>query len=297
MLQEYSPYNTANSSFNALAYSADCTKLYASDPSGAVLVMNVAHDGRLSGATKIALPVGDPALKDPAAAARRQVFIPLKGQEEMPKTGDPEGIAVSRDGRRLYVAMSMNNSLAVVDLERSRVIAEIPVGKAPHAVVIIGSSLMSTNQGGRIETASDYTNVSAGSLIVADAASGRPITGTVSVVDLEAGKSIEMIPVGIEPTAIRSHDNLLFVANTNSDTISIIDPQLRRIIKTISIEPFRNAPFGSSPNDLLGLPDGRLVVSLGANNVLAVYAWKGPTLPVSFVGFIPTAWYPSAMAA
>jgi YVTN family beta-propeller protein len=85
------------------------------------------------------------------------------------------------------------------------------------------------------------------------------------------------------------------VCNTNSDTVSVIDTTSRRVIKTISMQPFANAPFGSSPNAIVMLPNQLLVVSLGANNALAAYDWKGPAESVKLVGLLPTAWYPSAV--
>ena len=40
----------------------------------------------------------------------------------------------------------------------------------------------------------------------------------------------------------------------------------------------------------------RLIVSLGRNNALGVYDWTGPAEAVSFLGLIPTGWYPADLA-
>ena len=278
------PYKTAQGSFTGILYSADGNKLYASDASGSVIVSDVAADGSLTTATRIALPVADP--------RRGAGFFKPEGRN----TASPGGLALSKDGRRLYVALNMNNSLAVVDLKENKVVEEIPVGNAPHSVLVDGSRAYVTNEGGRPAAESDYTNQSAGTPIVADPATGRPTTGTVSVVDLTAGKVVASIPVGLDPTAMLLHQRDLFVANTNSDTISVVDTASLSCVKTISVQPFSHAPFGSSPNALAMLPNGRLAVSLGAANAVAIYQWAGPSATPSLLGLIPTPWYPGDLA-
>jgi len=279
--QRFAPYDSAAASFAGLAYSSDGSKLYASDSGGAVMVANVASDGTLSAAAKISLPVADP--------SRGVSLIRPQGSN----TANPAGLALSADGKCLYVLLNMNNSLGVIDLASNTVTGQIPVGNAPNAIVVDGPLAYVTNQGGRLATASDYSNLSAGTPIVADPATGRPTTGTVSVVDLDAGRVLASIPVGLEPAAMLLHKPYLFVANANSDSVSVIDINSRAVVKTISVQPFAGAPFGSSPNALVMLPDNRLVVSLATNNALAVYGWKGPSNAVSLLGLIPTAWYPS----
>ncbi len=52
------------------------------------------------------------------------------------KTVDPCGVAVAADGHAAYVAISINNTLAVVDLAAGKVTAEIPTGVCPFGVVL-----------------------------------------------------------------------------------------------------------------------------------------------------------------
>jgi DNA-binding beta-propeller fold protein YncE len=66
----------------------------------------------------------------------------------------------------------------------------------------------------------------------------------------------------LEPTALVLHDKMLFVANTNSDTISIIDPKAGTLAYTFPLFP--GVAYGSQPNDINFLPDGTFVVSLEA---------------------------------
>ena len=275
VLQEFKPnpypYSPPYSAYDGLIYSKDGSKLYASDDNALIDIMNVAADGTVTTAG--------------------QVYLPLDNFQSTPTV-----LAFSEDGSKLYVALNFDNELGVIDVQSQQLVAQIPVGNAPFGVVIDGNVAYVSNQGGRRATPNDFTNLSAGTPIVADPESGGPITGTVSVVDLVNQKEVQEIAVGLEPTAMVLRDSYLFVANTNSDTISVIDTRSQQVIKTISIQAFPDAPFGSSPNALAFTPDGKLMVSLGANNALAVYRWDGPASPVTLLGLIPTGWYPGSMA-
>ncbi len=265
----------AGSSFAGIVYAPDGSRLYASDASGgAVFVTDVAADGSLTAAGRIALAAeGEP-------------------------TPRPGAIALGPDGQTLYVTLNLRNSLGVVDLATMTLTAEIPVGNAPFGVVLAGGKAYVSNEGGRPAEPGDFTNQSNTSEIVADPVTGGSATGTVSVVDLTAGTEVATIPVGLHPTALTLDPldgTTLFVANSNSDTISVIDTALDTVIKTIPVQVFPGAPFGSSPNAIARVGD-RLVVSLGRNNALAIFEWEGPAEVVSFQGLIPTGWYPADLA-
>jgi YVTN family beta-propeller protein len=117
----------------------------------------------------------------------------------------------------------------------------------------------------------------------------------VSVIDLQTHVVVKNIPVGLQPTAILAASGYIFVANTNSDSVSVIDTTANAVVETLRIKPFENAPFGSSPNGLAMTSRGKLAVSLGANNAVALYRWNR-SRELAFEGFIPTAWYPSDVA-
>ena len=259
-------------SFAGLLYAPDGNRLYASDATGAITIADVAADGTLTLVERVALPA------DPDATAR------------------PGGMVLSEDGATLYVALNSKNTLGVLDLASRTVTAEIPVGNAPHGVVRVGAKLYVSNEGGRPAQPGDFTTDSGGTQIVADPKTGAAITGTVSVVDPVAGAEATTIPVGLHPTAVMAQGDLLFVANTNSDTVSVIDTVTDEVVKSISVQAFPGAPWGSSPNALAMVGEDQLVVSLGRNNALAVYEWEGPAQPVGFRGLVPTGWHPASVA-
>jgi phospholipase C len=151
-----------------------------------------------------------------------------------------------------------------------------------------------TNQGGLVPTADQPVNQSAGTNILVDQATGAASTGSVSVVDLGAGKVARTIQVGLDPTAMALQGDTLYVVNSDSDSISAIDAPSGAVLYTMSLFP--GALYGSQPNDIAVLRDGRLAVSLGGNNALAIYATPGGHAQPVLQGLVPTSWYPGYMA-
>lgn len=211
------------------------------------------------------------------------------------------GIALDANETTAYVCLSRNNSLAVVDLKKGERLKEIPVGIAPFGVVLSpdGKRAYVSNWGGRAPKEKERKAVSSGTDVSVDER-GVANSGTVSVVDLEAGREIAQIDVRLHPCGlVLSKDgNYLYVANANSDTVSVIDAQKWRVLEAINVRPKPDLPFGSMPNALALSEDGKtLYVANGGNNAVAVIA-----LPASgrgrsrVLGFIPAGWYPGAVA-
>src|SRR5581483_7445880 len=87
--------------------------------------------------------------------------------------------------------------------------------------------------------------------------------------------------------------NRLFVANANSDTVDVIDVKSNRIIRSINVRPDAKLLFGSAPNALaLSSDEKTLFIANGGNNAVAVASVEDGVIR----GFIPTAWYPGAIA-
>jgi YVTN family beta-propeller protein len=263
-------------SYDGLVYGADGRTLYASDHAGSVFAYPVNGDGTLD------------------AAHAWSVAIPMN--PATPPNSYPGGLALSQDGKTLYVALSRDNALGVIDLASKSFSGRIAVGNAPHAVVVSGSKAYVSNEGGRPVRPGDFVNWSGASLIAADPFTGAANTGTVSVVDLAAGKETATIDVGLHPTALALHGNRLYIANTNSDTVSIADTTTNVVVKTFSVRPFKGAPLGSMPNGLATLGGDRLAITLGRTNALAVYDVRRESSPKR-VALEPTAWYPADVDA
>ena len=206
----------------------------------------------------------------------------------------PGGVCIDETRRRVYVTLSRNNTIAVVDPLAHAVEREISVGIAPYAVVQHGGKLYVSNWGGRRPVEGDKTGPTAGSRAVVDPETGIASTGTVSVVDLRTHEAVKEIAVGLHPSgmALSPDGKFLYVANANSDTVSVIDTVVDNVVRTLSAKPMDELPFGSAPNALAVSPDGAtLYVADGGNNLLGVLDVASGRMR----GLIPTGWYPGAV--
>ncbi len=104
------------------------------------------------------------------------------------------------------------------------------------------------------------------------------------------------VAVGLHPGALAVDPTRrrLYVANTDDDSVSVLDTQTDRVVATLSLAPYPGAPEGSVPDGLAVSPDGRwLFIANAGNNDVAAANLAGP-LP-AVVGLIPTAWYPTTV--
>lgn len=213
----------------------------------------------------------------------------------------PAGIALSSAEKTAYVCLSRNNSLGVVDLESGKLTKEVAVGVAPFDVIVTkdGKTAYVSNWGGRHPRPGDKTASSSGTETVVDER-GVAASGTVSIIDLEKGEQVIQIETGLHPSDLElsSDERTLYVANANSDTVSVIDTLTRKVTDSIPVRPDETLPFGSAPNALALSKDGRtLYVANGGNNAVAVVTVGNAQRGASRIeGFIPSAWYPGGLA-
>ena len=274
-------YTSGGGSFDGIAYSHKGNRLFASDAGGDVLDLSVAANGTVTLVKAIAAPSVSPTTSTDVNSTSNNAY--------------PGGLAFSADDRTVYVAYSVLNQLGAIDVASDALTTRIDVGNAPHSVVVQGTTAWVSDEGGRRTTGDDVTNNSDGTPIVADGVHGAAKTGRVSVVDLKAGKEVGQVTVGLHPTAMTLSGRSLYVTNTNSDTVTLIDTASRKVRGTVSITPYPGAPYGSHPNGVAVLRDGRLAVSLGRDNAVAFYRPPAPGRAATYLGMLPTGWYPSAV--
>lgn len=218
------------------------------------------------------------------------VVIPLSGPHG---AALPSGMALSPDASRLYVALNGSNTLGIIDTTTNTLVGQVPVGNAPRQVVLVGNHAFVSNEGGRPASPGDFTDPSDGTPIVASNVTAAATTGTVSVVDLSTEKQIDTIPVGLEPSAeYLAADGTLMVANSNDDSVSMIDTATDRVTQTFRTDPLPGATVGSYPNAITMTDPQHILVSIGRDNAVAVYRYNGPLSPVQFLGLLPTDSYP-----
>jgi YVTN family beta-propeller protein len=205
----------------------------------------------------------------------------------------PGGIAIDGEDKFLYVTLSQNNALGVVDLASGKLVDKIQTGVAPFSVLLAGDHAFVSNWGGRIPRTGERTSPSAGTPVLVDA-DGVASSGTVSVLDLKLHTSVAELEVGLHPTgmALAADAHRLFVANANSDTVSVIDTKRLRQIATIPVSPEPGIPFGSEPNALAVDRGARtLYIANGGDNAIGIFDVANKLMR----GFVPTAWYPGSV--
>jgi YVTN family beta-propeller protein len=248
--------------------------------------------GTVSGKVIIKMP---PAANGPAPE--------YSTEAKHPGEAEPSGMALSPDGSKLYVALNGSNTLGVVNTATNEIEKEIPVGNAPRQVVVDGNTAYVSNEGGRPAKPGETTNLSDGTPILSSPTTGAASTGTVSVVNLATGKQEQEIPVGLQPTALHQSGSALFVANSNDDSISLIDTATNTVVQTTSTNPLPGASVGSYANAITMSDPEHVLVSIGRDNAIAVYKYSGLTrhltgrhrgqrTPLQFEGLLPTDWYP-----
>src|SRR4029079_19538885 len=102
-------------SFTGLVFSPDGTHLYLSNVGGNVKAFAVGKD-------LVVTPMGTIAVPDARTSKRKQEI--------------PTGLAVSEDGKLLYVAGNLGNKLHEIDLATGKTVHSWDTGVAPFAVVL-----------------------------------------------------------------------------------------------------------------------------------------------------------------
>jgi YVTN family beta-propeller protein len=222
------------------------------------------------------------------------VFIPAEGS----KSAVPAQAVFSPDGSVMYAAVNGENRVVAMDPVTGAIEQSWNVGNAPRDMVLVGSKLYVSNEGGRPAQSGDTTLNSYGTQVPASDLTGATTTGTVSVIDTaNPSAAPASINVGLHPTALYAKNGALFVTNTNSDTVSVIDTASDKVVQTISTQPWPEAKVGYEPDAVTLTDDGHLLVTLGGANAVAVYKYMSPTDPVSYVGLLPTDYFPSEITS
>ena len=265
------------SSYAGIVFTPDGKRVLASNMKGTIGVFEVEGNGELE---------------------PREPIKPAVAPGGSFKSALPIGLAIDPTGKSLWAVLNLNNTLAEIDLANGKVKREIEVGNAPFGVVLIESKAYVSNWAGR-KPASDSTSgpSGVGTPVRVDPVRFIASDGSVSVVDLAAGKELKQIVVGLHPSAIAATPDgrTVIVANANSDTVSVIDTAKDEVLETISTRPADGLLFGSGPNALAMSADGKtFYVSNGTNNAVAVIELS--PLNSKLLGCFPTGWYPAGLA-
>ncbi len=194
------------------------------------------------------------------------------------------GLAVTRSGARVLVANHENDTVSIVDAATRAVIAEVRLapgggatgGEFPAGIVALGET--------RALVACQRDR-------------------EVVEIDLAAARVTRRIKVGGQPTKLvaNARETRVYVANANSDTVSVIDVAAGKVVGEIGTAAAMSAPKtalllrGSNPNSVALSPDEKtLYVTNGGNNTLAIVRLDGDRGEVA--GLVPTGFYPNAVS-
>jgi YVTN family beta-propeller protein len=307
VVENYVPFGQDSSgSYSGIAYTADGQHLVFSQDSSHVTVAKVNAQGLLADDAQISVPPLqplDPFITCFPNSPPGAYAVPC-GTFYSSFTSYPGGVAVSQDGTSAYALLNQNDTLTQINLITNKQGTQVRVGNAPHSIVInnSGTTAYVSNEGGRAATAADFQIWSAGTEIVADPVVGAAITGTVSVVDLGSMKVTANISTGgFHPTGMAFFGPNLLVANTYSDTLSVINTASNTVVRTIDLGlpigiPGSGQPaYGAAPNSIaVDAKAGIAYVALyNANAIAVVNLSKGAQNPV--MGMIPVAYAPSSV--
>ncbi len=216
--------------------------------------------------------------------------------------------------RLAVVPLPADDRLAILDADKGTQLRTVPLGVLPIAAVIAtdGSAAWVSVFGGAKPTsgqrrATQCCDPAAEPVRVS--ARGIAAPGSVVRVDLLTGAVTNTVPVGLHPSGLAWDQTRgrLYVANGNSDAVSVIDTRTRMLVGAIAIAPFRERKIGLAPTAVALSPNGStLFVALGGVNAVAVYHVGAPVIAAPrnanprdalgvLRGLIPTGWYPSTV--
>ena len=212
---------------------------------------------------------------------RDSIVLRTKKRPRDAGTSYPAGLAMSRDGRFLFVAENLSDSLAVVDVATNKVAQRLIAGRYPYAIAVAPDSTVYVSSWGARQV---HRFVPDGNGWIRQTAP---------------------IDVGRHPSTLllNADGSRLFAASASTDAISVVDTRTQKVVSTLHDPTPANLGQGSTPLALQLSRDGtRLFVSEGDNNAVALFqlsastAGTGTVVRDSLLGRVPVGWYPSALA-
>ncbi|MEP6495036.1 MAG: alkaline phosphatase family protein [bacterium] len=220
------------------------------------------------------------------------------------------------DGHRAAVLpLPADDKLVVLDADNGALLRAVPLGVLPIAAVISadGSTAWVTVFGGPkpqsgSRSATQCCDPAAERVRVNER--GIALPGTVERIDVAKGVVTNHIVVGQHPTGLvwDQARQRLYIANGNSDDVSVVDTRANSLLGTIPVAPFRETRIGLAPTAVALSPDNNtLLVTLGGANAVAVFDVRDGATEnagaksasarrlATLRGLIPTGWYPSSV--
>ena len=184
----------------------------------------------------------------------------------------PAGIALSADGRELYVVENLADSLAVIDIARHAVRQRLPLGRYPYGIVATRAGHVFASAWGDNKVFEFATEPN----------------GMLS--------PVRQLPAGRHPSALLLNhaDSRLFVVSASTDRVAMFDVASGAKVGELLDSPPAGPKEGSTPNAVaLSADERRLFVAEADNNAVAVFDLANDKL----LGRVPVEWYPTALSS
>src|SRR5262249_34169098 len=209
----------------------------------------------------------------------------------------PTGLAISPNGREIFVANNLADSLGIIkEPDNERVLARVDLrsGNDSENVYPYGVTVLPNSSGAAAKV---YVSCwRASGVSAADPAN--------------PGKPGVRIPVEGHPTAmsLNAAGSRLYVVNSAADSVCAIDTGTDKVVERISTKLAEQGPIGNTPEALaLSADEATLYVANSHSNSVAVIGLsavargarpqaENDEQPSKVKGFIPTGSYPSALA-
>lgn len=276
--EDESKTTTAQLSFKGLIFSPDGKRIYLSNTGGDIWVIPVESAHHIGKPTVFEVPKAN---------------VPNQKQEL------PTGLAISSDGKRLYVAGNLGNRLHELDTKSGKVLRTWDTGSAPFDVVLAAGKAYVSNLGGRRVGTNDLSAPAGkGTMVRVDPERFIANEGSVTVIDLAAGKVKTELLVELHASAlaVSPDGKYVVVANSGSDTLNVIDTATDQVIEKIWARQNPGDLFGAQPNALAFDNAGRrLYVCNGTQNAVAVVEFEPEDNASKVIGLIPVGWFPGAV--
>jgi YVTN family beta-propeller protein len=284
--------NARQTYFIGLAFGADGKHLYASissitDPTGAekndvgngIAVYSFA-DGKIAPERFIKLPL------QPLPAGHK-VAWGLRKAAPGTAISYPAGLAViTQQGKeRLLIANNLSDNVILVDAESGDILQSFDMSSYAIIPSSFPYTVVATHDGKRA-----WCSLWNRSRVMELNLESGKVERSISLLEPK-----EPAAPGSHPTAMMlSPDEAeLYVVLSNADAMAVVDTGSGNLVRTISTRMPGQQYGGSYPSALAQSPDGKKVYVADASlNAVAVVDGDGGKV----AGFIPTDWYPSALA-
>jgi len=181
----------------------------------------------------------------------------------------PTGIAVANKSNLLYTVTKEDNSLYVINLTDKKILKRVSLDDIAYSCILSPDEKIL------------YISVWGGTKVMIYNTEKQEMTGSITV---------ESHP---NELLLNKKGTVLFVANANDNSVSVINTENRKVIERFSTTLYPTKLTGSTTNGLALSPDEKtLYIANADNNCLAVFDVSKPGSSHSN-GFIPVGWYPT----